>query len=43
MNTENKDSKCLSCVCTGCDNFKNNTEKEAQLEQVESISQTATQ
>ncbi len=43
MNNENKTSKCLSCVCTGCDNFKNNTEKEALLKQEESSSQTSKQ
>lgn len=44
MNTEHKTSKCASCVCTGCHNFKNNEEREAQLNKPEtSTSQTSTQ
>ncbi len=42
MSTDHKTSKCASCVCTGCHNFKNNKEKEALLtSQEESTSQTS--
>lgn len=44
MSTENNPSKCASCVCTGCHNFKNNDDKEAQLlKQKEITSQTSKQ
>lgn len=31
MSSENKKSKCASCVCTGCHNFKDHKDKEEQL------------